>query len=98
MSHSFDDPCEWFEGSCELDLDDLQQHMLEHFMDARLVHMCYARLVHMCYATYSTKDLKLKLQERYGEHIYFAKICGCKNVVSLYVCMTCVPSSLPING
>jgi len=30
---------------------------------------------------YSSKHLKLKLQERYGEHIYFAEIRGRKNVV-----------------
>jgi len=43
LSQAFDDLYEWLEGSCELlTLDNLQQHMLEYFMDAGLVHMCDA--------------------------------------------------------
>jgi len=47
--------------------------MQEYFTDAALVHMCNA--------AYNTKH---KLQKRCGEHIYFAKIRGCKNVVFLH--------------
>lgn len=74
LSKAFDDLCEWLEGSCELlTLDDLRQYMLQYFTDTGLVHMSDA--------AYSTKHLKLKLQERYGQHIYFAEMRGRKNVV-----------------
>lgn len=77
LSKAFDDLCEWLEGSCELlTLDDLRQYMLQYFTDTGLVHMSDA--------AYSTKHLKLKLQERYGQHIYFAEMRGRKNVVCFH--------------
>ena len=74
MRTAFCDLRDWLEGSCELlTLDDLHKHMVE-FLNAK-------GLLDVSDRVYSASHLKSKLQEKYGQHIYFAEVHGRKNVV-----------------
>ena len=67
----FDGMCEWLESSCEKEvftLEELQSHIM---METRCEADCL----------YSSKRLKAKLIDRYGDHIFFGKVRGRKNVI-----------------
>ena len=70
MSMAFNKLCEWLEVADEelYTLDELQDRMRE---------MGGSDVV------YSTKQLKRKLKDKYKEHIFFAEICGKKNVICI---------------
>ena len=69
MQKAFDELCDLVEDSCELlTLDDLRQH---DFLTTEGIPEASAQV-------YSTKHLKAKLLEKYGDHIYFAEVCGRK--------------------
>ena len=69
MSLHFDKLCEWLETNCETELLSLSE-----------VHL-HLQEVANGQEVYAIKHLKRKLQERYGEHIFFAKVRGRNNVV-----------------
>ena len=59
--------CVWIENDNELyTLEDLRRKMLEDSVDSEV---------------YGVKRLKQKLQEKYKDFVFFAEICGRKNVV-----------------
>ena len=67
----FDGMCEWLESSCEIEiftLEELQSHvMVETGCEADCL--------------YSSKHLKAKRLDRYGDHIFFGEVRGRKNVI-----------------
>lgn len=69
MHDWFEALCKWLQNDCEAELctlDELHAHMVEIAGGDE---------------AYSMKRLKQKLQEHYGDHVYFAEIRGKKNVV-----------------
>ena len=71
MECVFDGMCEWLEISCEIEiftLEELQSHvMVETGCEADCL--------------YSSKHLKAKRIDRYGDHIFFGEVRGRKNVI-----------------
>src|SRR6218665_3143053 len=71
MFLAFEKLCSWLEVSDDelYTLDELQKKM--------------GTLSNNPESVYSCKQLKRKLEDKYGDHIFFSEINGCKNVIGL---------------
>lgn len=70
MDKTFDALCSWLDNDCELELYTLEE------LRERMSTLAGSDEV------YSMKRLKQKLQDHYGNHVFFAEVSGIKNVVS----------------
>jgi hypothetical protein len=85
LSNTFKLICEWLEESYEQNLYSLEE--LQHQMTKNAVLCADGKAIESLDemgGCYSTKHLKRKLQEKYGDHIIFAEVSGKTNVVCFH--------------